>query len=42
MIASGCLYVDVLSGTDGEQFFGDEEQYFDEQDQQEQYFDQGK
>jgi hypothetical protein len=42
MIASGWLYVDVLSSIDGEQFYGDQEQYFDEQNQQEQYFDQGK
>jgi hypothetical protein len=42
MIASGCLYVDVLSSIDGETFYGDQEQYFDKQDQQEQYFDQGK
>jgi hypothetical protein len=42
MIASGCLNVDVLSSIDGEQFYGDQEQYFDEQNQQEQYIDQGK
>jgi hypothetical protein len=42
MIALGCLYVDVLSSIDGEQFMGDQEQYFEEQDQQELYFDQGK
>jgi hypothetical protein len=42
MIALGCLYVDVLSSIDGEQFVGDQEQYFEEQDQQELYFDQGK
>jgi hypothetical protein len=42
MIAYGCLYVDVLSSIDGEQFVGDQEQYFEEQDQQELYFDQGK
>ena len=30
-----------LSSIDGEQFVGDQEYYFDEQDQQE-YFDQGK
>jgi hypothetical protein len=34
--------VDVLSSIDGEQFVGDQEQYFEEQDQQELYFDQGK
>jgi hypothetical protein len=42
MTASGCLYVHVLSSIDGEQFMGDQEQYFEEQDQQELYFDQGK
>jgi hypothetical protein len=42
MIAYGCLYVDVLSNIDGEQFVDDQEQYFEEQDQQELYFDQGK
>jgi hypothetical protein len=41
MIACGCLYVDVLSSIDGEQFVRDQEQYFEEQDQQELYFDQG-
>jgi hypothetical protein len=42
MIASGCLYVDVLSSIDSEQFYGDREQYFDENNQQEQYVDQNK
>jgi hypothetical protein len=42
MIACGCLYDDVLSSIDGEQFVGDQEQYFEEQDQQGLYFDQGK
>jgi hypothetical protein len=42
MIVYGCLYADVLSSIDGEQFVGDQEQYFEEQDQQELYFDQGK
>jgi hypothetical protein len=42
MIALGCLYVDVLSSIDGEQFVGDQEQYFEEQNQQKLYFDQGK
>jgi hypothetical protein len=42
MIASRCLCVDVLSSIDGEQFVRDQEQYFEEQDQQELYFDQGK
>jgi hypothetical protein len=42
MIAYGCLYVDDLSSIDDEQFVGDQEQYFEEQDQQELYFDQGK
>jgi hypothetical protein len=42
MIALGCLYVDVSSSVDDEQFMGDQEQYFEEQDQQELYFDQGK
>jgi hypothetical protein len=42
MVASGCLYVDVLSSINGEQFVGDQEQYFEEQDQQELYFDQDK
>jgi hypothetical protein len=42
MIACGCLYVVVSSSIDGEQFVGDQEQYFGEQDQQELYFDQGK
>jgi hypothetical protein len=32
MIACGCLYVDDLSSIDGEQFVGDQEQYFEEQD----------
>ena len=41
MIAPGCLYVVVLSNTDGEQFVGDQEYYFDEQDRQE-HFVQGK
>jgi hypothetical protein len=31
----------LLSSSDGEQFFGDQEQYFEEPDQQN-YFDQGK
>jgi hypothetical protein len=42
MIASGYLYDDELSSIDGEQFMSDQEQYFEEQDQQELYFDQGK
>jgi hypothetical protein len=42
MIAFGCLYVDVLSNIDGEQFVDNQELYFEEQDQQELYFDQGK
>jgi hypothetical protein len=42
MIVFGCLYVDVLSSIDGEQFVGDQEQHFEEQDQQELYFDQSK
>jgi hypothetical protein len=42
MIALGCLYVDVSSSIDGEQFVGDQEQYFEEQDQHELYFDQCK
>jgi hypothetical protein len=42
MVAFGCLYVDVLSSIDGEQFMGNQESYFEEQDQQELYFDQGK
>jgi hypothetical protein len=33
MIAYGCLYVDVLSSIDDEQFYGGQEQFFDEQDQ---------
>jgi hypothetical protein len=32
MIALRCLYVDVLSSIDGEQFVGEQEQYFEEQD----------
>jgi hypothetical protein len=39
MIAFECLYVDVLSTIDGEQFVDDQEPYFEEQDQQELYFD---
>jgi hypothetical protein len=31
-IANGCLYVVVSSSIDGEQFVGDQEQYFGEQD----------
>jgi hypothetical protein len=42
MTACGCLYVDVSSSIDGEQFVGEQEQYSEEQDQQELYFDQGK
>jgi hypothetical protein len=42
MVAFGCLYIDVLSSIDGEQFVGDQEPYFEEQDQQELCFDQGK
>jgi hypothetical protein len=42
MVAFGCLYVDVLSSIDGEQFVGNQESYFEEQDQQELYFDQDK
>jgi hypothetical protein len=42
MIASRCLYVDGLSSIDSLQFMGDQKQYFEEQDQQELYFDQGK
>jgi hypothetical protein len=42
MIAYGCMYVDVLSSIDSEQFVGNQEEYFGEQDQQELYFDQGK
>jgi hypothetical protein len=42
MIACGCLYDDVLSSIDGEQFVGDQEQYFEEQDQYGLYFDQDK
>jgi hypothetical protein len=42
MIACGCLYVDDLLTIDYEQFVGDQEQYFKEQDQQELYFDQDK
>jgi hypothetical protein len=32
MIAYGCLYVVVSSSIDDEQFMGDQEQYFEEQD----------
>jgi hypothetical protein len=32
MIALGCLYVDVSSSIDGEQFVEEQEQYFEEQD----------
>jgi hypothetical protein len=39
MIAFGCLYIDVLSSIDDEQFVGDQEQHFKEQDQQELHFD---
>jgi hypothetical protein len=39
MIACGCLYVDVSLSIDGEQFVGDQEQYFEEQDQLGLYFD---
>jgi hypothetical protein len=42
MVAFGFLYVDVLSSIDDEQFVGNQESYFEEQDQQELYFDQGK
>jgi len=41
MIVCGCLYVDVKSSIDGEQYYGDQEQYFEDQDQQEP-FEQGK
>jgi hypothetical protein len=32
MIALGCLYVDASLSIDGEQFVGEQEQYFEEQD----------
>jgi hypothetical protein len=32
MIAYGCMYVDVLSSIDSEQFVGNQEEYFGEQD----------
>jgi hypothetical protein len=41
MIAFGFLYVAMWSSIDGEQFVGDQEYYFVEQDQPER-FDQGK
>ena len=41
MIASGCLYVAVIVAYRREQFVGDQEYYFDKQDQQE-HFVQGK
>ena len=42
MIAYGWLYVDVLSSLDGEQYAGDQEQYFEDQQCQEEFDNQGK
>jgi hypothetical protein len=42
MIARGCLYVDVMIEYRGEQFVGDQEYYFDDQQDQQEFIDQEK
>jgi hypothetical protein len=43
MIGSECLCVDVWwSSIDGEQYFGEQDQYFDDQQDQQKFAEQGK